>query len=68
MEGGSSGHLDQEDGGLGKSNDLQETSVPWTMGPAVGNLKEQQAPGSVLTIAGHYPQKKDLGEVVRNGS
>lgn len=68
VEAGSSGHPDQEDGGLGKRHDLQETLSPWTMGPAVGNPEEQQAPGSVLTIAGHYSQNKDLGEVVRSGS
>ena len=36
MEAGSSGHLDQEDGGLGKSNDLQEASVPMDDGPSSG--------------------------------
>ena len=35
-------------------------------GPSSGNLEEQQAPGSVLTIASHYTQNKDVGEVVRS--
>ena len=66
MEAGSSGRLDQEYGGLGKSNYLQETSVPMDDGPSSGNLEEQQAPGSVLTIASYYTQNKDVGEVVRS--